>query len=100
LFDLLGSKGSSVKKSDTVGFASKWSDKHTAAFESLKATLCSAPVLVNPVLGDPDCPFVVISDASDVAVGGLLLQGQGKVYNLLPSNQQETQCSTTKLWHS
>ena len=48
-----------------------WTDKQQQAFEKIKATLSSAPAL-----GLPDFrkPFVIQSDASDVAVGGMLYQ--------------------------
>lgn len=48
---------------------------HRTAFNALKSKLCSAPVLVLP---DPTKPFVLTTDASDVAVSGVLEQDQGK----------------------
>ena len=48
-----------------------WGDRQQAAFEQLKHILCNAPVLLLP---DWDRPFVVQCDASDRAVGAVLLQ--------------------------
>ena len=48
-----------------------WSDECKSAFDTLKNLLCSYPVLAFPKLGES---FVVEVDASDVAVGGVLLQ--------------------------
>jgi len=47
------------------------------AFETLKAALVSAPLLVIPFTG-PDATFTLYTDASDVAIGAVLLQDQGK----------------------
>ncbi|KAK9397281.1 hypothetical protein NXF25_020642 [Crotalus adamanteus] len=48
------------------------------AFESLKRLFAKEPVLLHP---DPSRPYVVQADASDVAVGALLMQrnGQGEL---------------------
>ncbi len=48
-----------------------WSEACDEAFHSLKEALTSAPVLVLP---DPHEPFEVITDASDIASGDILLQ--------------------------
>jgi hypothetical protein len=45
------------------------------AFEDLKDTLTSAPVLVTP---DPTLPHEVYTDVSKFALGAVLLQNQGK----------------------
>ena len=45
-----------------------WSDECEAAFQKLKATLVTAPVLKVPE------PFIVHSDASDVGLGVVLSQ--------------------------
>lgn len=52
-----------------------WTDQCQQAFEALKASLTSAPVLILP---DPGLPFVLATDASKVAIGGVLLQDHGK----------------------
>ena len=49
----------------------KWSEDCEISFQKLKDLLCSHPVLSFPMLGKK---FVVEVDASDVAVGGVLLQ--------------------------
>ena len=53
----------------------KWSDSHEgAAFRELKEALTSTPVLVTP---DPELPYEVYTDASDFALGAVLLQDHG-----------------------
>lgn len=52
-----------------------WQTVHEEAFEKLKKALISAPVVVAPL---PNTNFVVMTDASDVAIGAVLLQDQGK----------------------
>ena len=49
----------------------KWSIKEQAAFEHLKESLCTAPVLAHP---DWTKPFELISDASLLGTGAVLLQ--------------------------
>ena len=51
-----------------------WSDKEQAAFEALKVALTSAPVLAVP---NPELPFEICCDASDQALGAVLMQNQG-----------------------
>ncbi|CAI7881847.1 unnamed protein product [Closterium sp. NIES-53] len=53
----------------------KWEDVHQQAMEQLKTALTSAPVLILP---DPEKDYVIEADASDQAVGALLMQDQGK----------------------
>ena len=48
-----------------------WTNKHQDAFDSLKASLCQAPVLTHP---DYSKPFTIFSDASNVGVGAVLTQ--------------------------
>lgn len=48
-----------------------WTEAHQQAFNVLRHALVSAPVLLLPDVGRP---FRVISDASDEAIGGVLLQ--------------------------
>ena len=48
-----------------------WTAHHTAAFEGIKQALCSAPVLVLP---DPNAPYRLIADASELGTGAVLLQ--------------------------
>uniref|UniRef100_A0A8R1DX66 RNA-directed DNA polymerase n=1 Tax=Caenorhabditis japonica TaxID=281687 RepID=A0A8R1DX66_CAEJA len=48
-----------------------WTDKHQAAFETLKASLLSPPILIGPNLSKP---FIIETDESLMAVAGVLLQ--------------------------
>ena len=48
-----------------------WSSACTTAFEDLRTALMSAPVLALP---DPDLPYLLQTDASDIALGGVLMQ--------------------------
>ncbi|GJP86133.1 hypothetical protein CLOP_g16197 [Closterium sp. NIES-67] len=52
----------------------EWGEKQQAAFEALKKLLMSTPVLR---IADPDRPFEVITDASDIAIGAVLMQDFG-----------------------
>ncbi|GJP43592.1 hypothetical protein CLOM_g3035 [Closterium sp. NIES-68] len=52
----------------------KWETKHQEAVEQLKQALTSAPVLILPV---PERDYVIEADASDQAVGAVLMQDQG-----------------------
>ncbi|GJP42888.1 hypothetical protein CLOM_g2418 [Closterium sp. NIES-68] len=51
-----------------------WGEKQQAAFDQLKIALTSPPVLR---ISDPDRPYEVITDASDIAIGAILLQDFG-----------------------
>lgn len=53
-----------------------WEDCHEQAFNSLKEALVSSPVLAYP---DPNKPFTLYTDASDVGVGAILAQEQDGV---------------------
>ena len=48
-----------------------WNEQTEHAFQTLKKCLLTAPILAHPVISKE---FIVITDASDVAVGGGLLQ--------------------------
>jgi hypothetical protein len=48
-----------------------WTDKHDACFTGVKTAVTSAPVLALP---DFDKPFEIITDASVVGTGGVLMQ--------------------------
>ena len=48
-----------------------WTDREQASFERLKKAITEAPVLRNP---DPNLPYTIHTDASDFALGAILLQ--------------------------
>ena len=52
----------------------KWTESQELAFESLKKALASEPILKLPNIDDN---FIVQSDASEYAIGGVLLQYEG-----------------------
>ncbi len=51
----------------------RWDDEQEDAFIQLKEALCKAPALAYP---DPDLPYVVDIDASNLAIGAVLSQVQ------------------------
>ena len=52
-----------------------WGPRQEQAFEDLKKALTTAPVLILP---DPRLPYLVVTDGSDVAIGAVIMQNQGK----------------------
>ncbi|GJP43139.1 hypothetical protein CLOM_g2632, partial [Closterium sp. NIES-68] len=52
-----------------------WGEKQQAAFDQWKIAITSPPVLR---IADPDNPYEVITDASDIAIGTILLQDFGE----------------------
>lgn len=52
-----------------------WGERQQTAFEALKRALSTAPVLRRP---DPDLPYILYTDASDQAVGAVLMQDAGE----------------------
>jgi hypothetical protein len=63
-----------LTKSDVRNIPAAWGPKQQAAFEELKRRLTSAPVLIH---ADCSKPFVLRTDASDFAVGSVLMQEHG-----------------------
>jgi transposase InsO family protein len=53
-----------------------WGEKQQLAFDQIKQMVCNPPVLKYP---DFSKPFVLWTDASDHAVGGILMQGAGPI---------------------
>ncbi len=51
----------------------RWDDEQEDAFVKLKEALCKAPVIAYP---DPDLPYVVDTDATNLAIGAELSQLQ------------------------
>lgn len=58
---------------ETTPFA--WGPLQKEAFEALKLSLCSAPVLL---IADPKLPYTLNCDACDYAIGATLQQDHGK----------------------
>ena len=58
---------------DNITFS--WGDEQQKAFEALKATLCSAPVLIIP---DQSKPFALSCDACKYSIGAVLQQDHGQ----------------------
>ncbi|KAL7300087.1 hypothetical protein TKK_0007095 [Trichogramma kaykai] len=52
-----------------------WSENCDTAFQTLKNALCNAPLLIYP---DFSKPFIITTDASGYAIGGILSQGEPK----------------------
>ena len=52
----------------------QWGPFQRRAFQQLKNILCAAPVLQFP---DPKLPYTVVTNASGIVVGGVLMQDQG-----------------------
>lgn len=52
----------------------EWSEAAEKCLDSIKAILVSAPVLAN---ADYTKPFIIQTDASDLGMGGVLVQGEG-----------------------
>ena len=52
-----------------------WSPAAESAFQSLKTSLTTTPILVLP---DPSKPFIIECDASKFAIGQVLCQGEGR----------------------
>lgn len=53
----------------------EWSEKASQALEKIKNRLTSSPILANP---DFQKPFIVQSDASDIGLGAVLVQGENE----------------------
>jgi len=71
-----------------------WSAKCQEAFELVKSTLTSAPVLA---MADPDEPYEVISDASTFALGAVLMQkGRPIAFESRKLIPAETRYTTTE----
>ncbi|KAI4898201.1 hypothetical protein NFI96_005256 [Prochilodus magdalenae] len=76
----------------------KWSEACQKAFECLKASLMSVPVLAYP---DPDKMFILDTDASDAGIGAVLSQGEPGferviAYASRALTKQERKYATTK----
>ncbi len=58
----------------------RWDDEWEDAFIKLKEALCKAPVLAYP---DPNLPYVVDTDASNLSIGDVLSQVQDGEENVI-----------------
>ncbi len=56
-------------------FHFRWDDEHEDAFIKLKEALWKAPVLAYP---NPDLPYVVDTNASNLAIGFCTIIGAGR----------------------
>ena len=65
---------------DKIKTSEHWNKDCTTAFAAIKTAMTSAPVLALP---DITKPFVVYTDASEIAIGAVLLQ-QGEDKALRP----------------
>lgn len=76
----------------------KWTEDCQAAFEQLKLSLMSAPILAYP---DPHKTFILDTDASDAGIGAVLSQEEGGqehviAYASRALTKQERKYATTK----
>ncbi len=58
----------------------RWGDEQEDAFIKLKEALCKAPVLAYP---DPDIPYVLCTEASNLTIGAVLSQVQNGVEKVI-----------------
>ena len=70
-----------------------WTDKQQQAFETLKMALTTAPVLLLP---DPKLPFMIMTDASGVAIGASLNQDQGQGWQPIAFLSKKLQPAETR----
>jgi len=66
----------------------QWTPDHEVAFNNLKTALCTAPTLILP---DFSKTFYVMTDASDLATGAVLMQDQGKGLQPIAFESQKLQ---------
>lgn len=58
--------------------------QHNYAFEKLKEAFISPPILGFPKFEDPNCIFILSTDASEYAMGAILSQTDGKKTYSMP----------------
>ncbi|GJP73154.1 hypothetical protein CLOP_g3892 [Closterium sp. NIES-67] len=71
-----------------------WGEKQQASFDQLKIALTSPPVLR---ISDPDRPYEVITDASNIAIGSVLLQDFGDGLQPVTYESRKLQLQPSKL---
>ena len=69
IVDVNTSSGKVISKRLSKNIKVVWNDKAIEAFDSIKTSLSSAPVLAYPIWGDP---FRLETDASDIGYGAIL----------------------------
>ena len=70
----------------------EWNDAHQEAFEYLKDSLTTVPLLTYP---DPNKPYFLYTDASDTSIGACLAQeseGEEKPIYFLSHKLSRSQC--------
>jgi hypothetical protein len=76
--------------------AFQWTPEVETAFQTLKETLCTAPILAYP---QPGGKFIVDTDASNVGIGGVLSQVHERVisyYSKTFSKAEKNYCVTRR----
>ncbi|XP_062557352.1 uncharacterized protein LOC134222226 [Armigeres subalbatus] len=71
----------------------KWSEEADLALEELKSVLTSAPVLANP---DYSRPFIIETDASQLAVGAALIQQFDNEKRIIAYYSKKLSCTQRK----
>jgi len=85
--------GGNISRRKSANTRVFWKPHHQTAFNALKAALTTAPTLKLPDLNEP---FEVITDASDYAIGAVLIQGGRPVaYESKKLNKAEKNYHTT-----
>jgi hypothetical protein len=83
-----------TQTANKVDFAEQWTSMQQDCFEALKLALCTAPTLKLP---DFDQPFEVVVDASNIAIGAVLLQDKRPVaYESKKLSPTEVRWTTTE----
>eukprot|EP00729_Bicosta_minor_P018394 gene18394-33969_t len=75
---------SDLLRKDVHWSRTTWTDVHQQAFETLKSRLLTAPVLRGP---DYSKPFEIFTDASNTAIGAVLIQRDDQDHPLINSGQ-------------
>ena len=76
-----------------------WGEKEENSFQDLKNALVSAPILAYP---DPNLPFILDTDASNIGIGAVLSQVQGDEEKVIAyasralSKAERNYCTTRK----
>ena len=76
----------------------KWTEEANKALETIKERMTKPPFIS---FSDPNLPYILITDASDTALGGVLCQKKGEEYRIIGTvskcfNPTERKWSTTE----